>query len=61
MGVSSICVALQALCLERGMQLESRTEHEAAWFSRAGSAEMPIKETEEAEERREPERMGPWE
>lgn len=49
------------LSRESGVQLEPRTELEAARIYRAGSGEMPIKETEEAEERGEPGRMGPWE
>ena len=46
------------LSREEGVKLEPRTELEATSCSRAGSTEMPIKETEEAEERGEPGRMG---
>lgn len=49
------------LSREGVMQLRPRTELEAARFSRGGSAEMPVKETEEAEERGYPRRTEPWE
>ena len=54
-----LCGIASFLSREGVMQLRPRTELEAARFARAGSAEMPVKETEEAEERGDRGRMEP--